>query len=108
MTGTAKAEGIQNLIMTQTQWKKLVIPYMKSSQINEFVKEITKRVGSVHSVDDLNNWLGLAMNIWNNTPQPDRGGRSPNEIQQEYDTEPNAKILKIYIKMLLESFVSVF
>ena len=87
MTKAAKAEGIQNLVMTQTQWKKLVAPYMKSSQINEFVKEISKRVGSVQSVDDLNKWLGLAMNIWNNTPQPDRGGKSPLEIRQERKPE---------------------
>jgi hypothetical protein len=28
------------------------------------------------------------MNIWNNTPQPDRGGKSPFEISQEYDILP--------------------
>ena len=87
ITKEAKAEGLQNLVMTQTQWKKLVTPYMKSNQINEFVKEITNRIGNVESVDDLNKWLGLAMNIWNNTPQPDRGGKSAIEIRQEHDIE---------------------
>ena len=32
-------------------------------------------------------WLGLAMNIWNNTPQPDRGSKSPFEISREYDIQ---------------------
>lgn len=87
MTKAAKAEGIENLVMTQTQWKRIVLKHMKSSQINDFSKDIVNRVGSVKSIDEVSKWLGLAMNIWNNTPQPDRSGRSPNEIRQEYETE---------------------
>jgi hypothetical protein len=87
MTKEAKAEGHENLIMTTAQWKKLVLSHMKSSQINDFSKEIVNRVGKVKSVNELNKWLGLAMNIWNNTPQPDRGGKSPFEISREYDIQ---------------------
>jgi len=87
MTKAAKAEGRQNLIMTPAQWKKLVVPYITSSQINEFIKEIIKRVGVVESIEAANKWIGLAMNIWNNTPQPDRGGKSPFEISREYDIQ---------------------
>jgi hypothetical protein len=87
MTETAKAENRQNLVMTPTQWKKLVLFHMKSSQINDFSKEIVNRVGKVNSIEELNKWLGLAMNIWNNTPQPDRGGKSPFEISREYDIQ---------------------
>ena len=86
MTKAAKAEGRQSLIMTSAQWKKLVLSHMRSSQITDFSKDIVGRVGRVNSVDEINKWLGLAMNIWNNTPQPDRGGKSPFEISQEYDT----------------------
>jgi hypothetical protein len=85
MTEVAKAGDRENLIMTPAQWKKLVLSHMKSSQINDFSKEIVNRVGNVNSVDEINKWLGLAMNIWNNTPQPDRGGKSPFEISREYD-----------------------
>jgi hypothetical protein len=87
MTKEAKAEGHSNLVMTTAQWKKLVLSHMKSSQINDFSKEIVNRVGKVNSVEDINKWLGLAMNIWNNTPQPDRGGKSPFEISREYDVQ---------------------
>jgi len=87
MAKAAKAEGLQNLIMTPTQWKKLVLLHMKSSQINDFSKEIINRVGKVKSVEEINKWLGLAMNIWNNTPQPDRGGKSPFEISRDYDLQ---------------------
>ena len=85
MTKEAKAGGRQNLVMTSAQWKKLVFPYMESSQINEFIKEIVNRVGEVESLEAINTWIGLAMNIWNNTPQPDRGGKSPFEISRDYD-----------------------
>ena len=87
MTKAAKAEGHQNLIMTPAQWKKLVLSHMKSKQINDFSQEIVNRVGEVNSIEEINKWLGLAMNIWNNTPQPDRGGKSPFEISREYDNQ---------------------
>jgi hypothetical protein len=35
-------------------------------------------------VEDLNKWLGLAVNIWNNVPQPDRGNKSAVEIVDDY------------------------
>ncbi|MFC1943759.1 hypothetical protein ACFLWO_04210 [Chloroflexota bacterium] len=85
MTKSAKAEGHQDLVMTPTQWKKLVLSHMKSSQVNGFIREITERVGEVKMVEELNSWLGMAMNIWNNTPQPDREGQSPFELSQEYN-----------------------
>jgi hypothetical protein len=87
MTKAAKAENRQDLIMTPAQWKNLVFPYMTSSQINEFIKEIVNRVGGIESVEAINKWIGLAINIWNNTPQPDRGGKSPFEISGEYDIQ---------------------
>jgi len=87
MTKEAKAKGQTNLVMTMAQWKKLVLTHMESSQINDFSNDIVKRVGKVDSIDELNKWLGLAMNIWNNTPQPDRGGKSPFEISREYDIQ---------------------
>ena len=88
MTKEAKAEGRQSLIMTSAQWKKLVLSHMQSSRINDFSKEIVNRLGKVNSVEDVSKWLELAMNIWNNTPQPDRGGKSPFEISGEYDIHP--------------------
>lgn len=87
MTEAAKAEGRQTLVMTSAQWKKFVFPYMKSSQINEFIQEIVNRLGGVESVEAINRWIGLAMNIWNNTPQLDRGSKSPFEIRRDYNIQ---------------------
>jgi hypothetical protein len=85
MTKEANTEGRQGLIMTVGQWKKLVHAFMKSTQINEFSREIINRVGKVKSIEEIDKWLGLAMNIWNNTPQSDRVSKSPFEISQEYN-----------------------
>jgi hypothetical protein len=38
------------------------------------------RIGAAGSMEDLNHLLGLANNIWNATPQPDRGGKTANEL----------------------------
>jgi hypothetical protein len=75
MTKEAKADDRTNLVMTPAQWKKLVLSHKKSSQFNDFSKEIVNRVGEVNSKEEINKWQGLATNIWNNTPQHDRGGK---------------------------------
>lgn len=85
MTEAAQAEGRKELIMAADEWKRLVISYMMSDKIAEFGKEIVSRVGEVDSAEDINRWLALAMNIWNTTPQPDRGGKSAYEIGRPDD-----------------------
>jgi hypothetical protein len=87
MTKAAEAKGRPKLVMTPAQWKKLVLSYLEAEKFAEFGKEIVNRVSEVESEDEINRWLGLAMNIWNNTPQPDRGGKSPFEISREYDIQ---------------------
>jgi len=56
---------------------------MKVNNFNRFSKDVVKWVGEVPSLDDMNRWLALAMNIWNSTPQPDRGGRTAYEVSRE-------------------------
>jgi hypothetical protein len=91
MTGVAQTAGKDRLIMTLDEWKIIVQNYMKLEEsnmkikdFNKFSEDIIKRVGNVTSLDELNRWLALATNIWNNVPQPDRGNRSANEIAAEY------------------------
>jgi len=75
------------LVLSVEEWKALVLACMKSSDITKFSKRVVKMVGKVSSLDDLNRWIALAMNIWNATPQPDRGGKTPFEISLEYDNQ---------------------
>jgi hypothetical protein len=80
MTKAAQAEGKDNLVKSVEEWKTIVLSDMKSHDVTKFGGDLTKLVGDIASIDDLNRWLGLAMNIWNNTPQSDRDGRTANEM----------------------------
>ena len=83
MTEAAQAEGKDKLVKPVEEWKKLVLTCMKAKNYNRFNKDVVKWVREVTSLDDLNRWLGLAMNIWNATPQPDRGGKTAYELSRE-------------------------
>jgi hypothetical protein len=83
MTETAKEAGKEQLIHSREEWTNLVLKYMKANTFLQLSKDITNWVGPVASIDELNKWIALATNIWNNVPQPDRGNRSANEIQEE-------------------------
>lgn len=91
MTEVARVEGKTQLIRPLEEWKATVLACMKANDFNDFSKDIVKWVGKCASMDDLNKWLGLATNIWNNVPQPDRGNKSAVEIVDEYHRQVNGK-----------------
>jgi hypothetical protein len=80
MTAAAKAAGKEKLIKSEGEWTALVLTDMHSPDINKFSQRVMEWVGNTSSLDDLNNWLALALNIWNNTPQPEKGNRTANEL----------------------------
>jgi len=83
MSDVAKKEGKPKLIMSPKEWQDIVLSYMKGNNAGGFAEEIYKRVGKISSVAEANKWLALAMNIWNTTPQPDRGGKSATDLIRE-------------------------
>jgi hypothetical protein len=80
MTVAANAANRAELVMDVEMWRGLVLHHMSGSDPNAFFRDIIERLGSLSDIDELNQWLGLANNIWNATPQPDRGGRTPLEM----------------------------
>jgi len=82
MSEMAGREGKPRLIMTSEEWKRLVLSYLTNNDFSGFMKEITERSGGFRSVEEANRWLALASNIWNTTPQPDRGGKSAYQLYQ--------------------------
>ena len=80
MTVAANAAGRAELVMDVETWRELVLQQMSGSDPNAFFQGIIGRLGNLCDIDELNRWLGLANNIWNATPQPDRGGRTPLEM----------------------------
>jgi len=83
MTEAAQAGGKDKLVRSLEDWRKSVLACMKANDFNKFSKDIVKWVGEVPSLDNLNRWLALAMNIWNATPQPDRSGKTAYELSRE-------------------------
>jgi hypothetical protein len=69
-----------DLVMSEEQWRGLVVRHMVSTNPNSYFQEIMARIGPASSLDEVNDWLGLANNIWNVTPQPDRGGKTAKEL----------------------------
>jgi hypothetical protein len=80
MTVAANAAGRAELVMDVETWRDLVLSHMSGSDPTAFFQDIIGRLGSLSDIDELNRWLGLANNIWNATPQPDRGDRTPYEL----------------------------
>ena len=68
------------LKVTVNDWRTLVLARMGDSDPNAYFQDVMARIGPASSLDDLNGWLALANNIWNTTPQPDRGGKTATEL----------------------------
>jgi hypothetical protein len=80
LTAAATEAGRPELILSVEEWRGLVLRHMADTDPNAYFSEIMGRMGSATSVEDLNLWLGLVNNIWNATPQPDRGGKTASEL----------------------------
>lgn len=83
MTEAAEAKGKTALVMSVEEWRALVLKHLNNSDMAAFSQEVIRRVGNVESIEELNRFLSLATNIWNATPQPDRGGRTAYELLEE-------------------------
>ena len=83
MTDAAQRAGRQGLVMSTGEWEALVCAHLQDVSTGAFAKDVIARIGEPEDVDELQAWLDLAMNIWNNTPQPDRGGKSAVDLFEE-------------------------
>ena len=82
MTEAAREESHERLVMSPEEWTRLVLDHLPNHDAAGFSQDVAERVGDVPAPEDLNRWLSLAMNIWNNTPQPDRDGMTAFEMSQ--------------------------
>lgn len=80
MTEAATSEGRRGLVRTEADWEALVLRHLNNPDVTAFAREVITRIGDVDDVRELNRWMALAQNIWNATPQPDRGGLSAYEL----------------------------
>jgi hypothetical protein len=80
MTAAAQAASRPELVLSVTEWRAMVLRHMSGTNPNAYFEEVVRRIGAAGSLDELNRFLGLANNIWNATPQPDRGGKTAYEL----------------------------
>lgn len=83
MTAAAGAGGRSRLIMTASDWRALVLAHLERLDAIGFNEKVAALAGPSDSVEELDGWLQLAMNIWNATPQPDRGGKTAYELARQ-------------------------
>ncbi|MPZ14105.1 MAG: hypothetical protein GEU73_06720 [Chloroflexi bacterium] len=88
MTAWATEHGHPNLVMPITEWEALVLKHLTNLESIAFHRELFPRARDFSSEEEVQELVGLASNIWNNTPQPDRGGRTANQMIGLAD-EPN-------------------
>jgi hypothetical protein len=85
MTAWAERHGHDALVMSVDDWEALVLKHITDTAATAFAQEVTERLSELSSEDELREIGGLLSNIWNNTPQPDRGGRTANQMAREHN-----------------------
>ncbi len=85
MTAWAAQRALSSLVMSAAEWEELVVKHMSNATITAFLEGILARMPEPPDEDDfeLNEMPGLLMNIWNNTPQPDRAGKTANQMARQ-------------------------
>lgn len=80
MTIWAETYGHRALVKPAVEWEALVTKHFDNPATTEFYANLFGQVNEFGSEEELKELAGLGMNIWNNTPQPDRGGLTANQI----------------------------
>lgn len=83
MTEAARNAGRLGLVHPEADWRALVLRHLDSADFTAFAREVIAWAGEAADVRELNHWMALAQNIWNTTPQPDRGGRTAYELASQ-------------------------
>ncbi|SRR6266542_3569241 len=83
MTAAAKAAGRSGLIMAVSDWQAMVLAHLERLDAIGFNEKVADLAGPSDSIEDLNRWIQLAMNVWNATPQPDRAGKTAHELARQ-------------------------
>jgi hypothetical protein len=80
MSDWARQHGYAALVLNPDEWQSLVLKHLRTMRPTAMAGDLLAMVGSMKSEDDFQTVLDLSMNIWNNTPLPDRGGKSAREL----------------------------
>lgn len=82
MTEVAQQLGSPELMMSGEDWASLVRDHFDDLAATAFFQEVIRRAGETASIEQVQLVTTLASEIWNATPQPDRGGLTARELNQ--------------------------
>jgi hypothetical protein len=80
MDAWANIHNEPRLIASPRVWSARVRKHLHDYAAMAFFQEVMDLADRVTSVEEANELTALASNIWNNTPQPDRGGQSARKL----------------------------
>lgn len=80
MAAWANSHNEPRLIASPRVWSARVRKHLANYATLAFFQEVIDLADHVASVEEANELIALASNIWNNTPQPDRGGQSARKL----------------------------
>jgi hypothetical protein len=80
MTVWANEQGHSRLVMSSQEWQALVLRHLLKGNVGPYIQELYSRSSELATIEEAQQLADLAINIWNNTPQPDRGGKSAYEL----------------------------
>ncbi len=84
MTVWAGEHAHASLAMPAGEWESLVQEHMENEiSISAFLEDVFGRLTEDPTDDDVRYLADLLTNIWNNTPQPDRDGRTANQMARQ-------------------------
>ena len=83
MTAWAGEHRQAGLIMPVGDWESLVLDHMEDGIITAFLEDVFGRLTEDPTDDDVRYLANLLTNIWNNTPQPDRGRKTANQMARQ-------------------------
>ncbi len=83
MTAWAGEHDQAGLIMPADEWESLVQQHMEDESITALLQVVFSRLAEGPTDDDLQYVANVLTNIWNNTPQPDRGGKTANQMARQ-------------------------
>lgn len=80
----AKAAGMGALVRPTAAWREAAQWFITHNDLAGFVTWAYGEPFHTHCPpDQMNAWLALLTNVWNNTPQPDRGGKTATQLMRE-------------------------
>jgi hypothetical protein len=80
LTNWALDNRFPELIMSPARWEDRVVKWMPDNDIDAYLQETINLLPHPPSMQQAQGLLPLLSNIWNTTPQPDRGGLTANEL----------------------------